>query len=116
VQHSTVHGTWLRDAPAKAASAAGHPCRGSDPFLFNEYDASWLKQIEIYFSIVQRKALPPDDFPRLEAVAERLSGFERYYESIAEPFEWKFTRADLTALIARMRARYAQTQPLQLAA
>ena len=78
--------------------------------------ASWLNQIEIYFSIVQRKALTPNDFPCLEAVAERLFGFERYYESIAKPFEWKFTRADLTALIARMRARYAQTQPLQLAA
>jgi len=78
--------------------------------------ASWLNQIEIYFSIVQRKALTPNDFPSLEAVAERLFGFERYYESIAKPFEWKFTRADLNTLLARMRARYAQTQPLPLAA
>jgi DDE superfamily endonuclease len=78
--------------------------------------ASWLNQIEIYFSIVQRKALTPNDFPCLEAVAERLSGFERYYESIAHPFEWKFTRADLNALMARLRSRYAQTQQLKLAA
>ena len=78
--------------------------------------ASWLNQIEIYFSIVQRKALTPNDFPSLEAVAERLFSFERYCESIAKPFEWKFTRADLNALIARMRARHAQTQPLPLAA
>ena len=60
--------------------------------------------------------LTPNDFPCLEAVAEGLFGFERYYESIAKPFEWKFTRADLYALIARMRARYAQTQPLPIAA
>jgi hypothetical protein len=53
--------------------------------------ASWLNQIEIYFSIVQRKALTPNDFPCLEAVAERLANFERYFESIARPFEWKFT-------------------------
>jgi hypothetical protein len=78
--------------------------------------ASWLNQIEIYFSIVQRKALTPNDFPCLEAVAERLTNFERYFESIAQPFEWKFTRADLNALIARMRARYRQCQPLKLAA
>ena len=52
---------------------------------------------------MQRKVLTPNDFPCLEAVAERLSNFERYYESIAHPFEWKFTRADLNALIARMR-------------
>jgi hypothetical protein len=78
--------------------------------------ASWLNQIEIYFSIVQRKALTPNDFPSLEAVAERLTNFERYFESIARPFEWKFTRADLNALIARMRDRWAQTQHLKLAA
>jgi hypothetical protein len=78
--------------------------------------ASWLNQIEIYFSIVQRKALTPNDFPCRQAVAERLASFERYYESIARPFEWKFTRADLNQLIARMRARYARTQGLKLAA
>lgn len=58
----------------------------------------------------------PNDFPRLEAVAERLANFERYFESIAHPFEWKFTRTDLNARIARMRVRWAQSQPLKLAA
>lgn len=78
--------------------------------------ASWLNQIEIYFSIVQRKVLTPNDFPCLEAVAERLANFERYFESIAHPFEWKFTRADLNALIARMRSPYGVGQHLNLAA
>ena len=78
--------------------------------------ASWLNQIEIYFSIVQRKALTPNDFTCLEEVAERLSNFEHYFESIARPFEWKFTRADLNALIARMRACHSQSQHLTLAA
>lgn len=78
--------------------------------------ASWLNQIEIYFSIVQRKALTPNDFPCLEAVAERLSDFERYYESIARPFEWKFTRADLNALLARMQKHYGTGQRQKLAA
>jgi hypothetical protein len=78
--------------------------------------ASWLNQIEIYFSIVQRKVLTPNDFPCREAVAERLADFERYFESIAHPFEWKFTRSDLNALIARMRNRWTQNQQLGLAA
>lgn len=78
--------------------------------------ASWLNQIEIYFSIVQRKVLTPNDFPCLEAVAERLANFERYFESIARPFEWKFTRADLNALVARLRNRWSQDQHLKLAA
>ena len=50
------------------------------------------------------------------ALAFGLENFERYFESIAQPFEWKFTRADLNALIARMRSRYAETQHLKLAA
>jgi hypothetical protein len=61
--------------------------------------ASWLNQVEIYFSIVQRKALTPNDFPSLEALSDRLTRFERYYESIASPFEWKFTRKDLQAML-----------------
>lgn len=64
--------------------------------------ASWLNQIEIYFSIIQRKALTPNDFPSLEAVAQRLLAFERHYESIATPFEWKFTRRDLHALLHKL--------------
>jgi len=78
--------------------------------------ASWLNQIEIYFSIVQRKVLTPNDFPCLKAVAERLANFERYFESIAHPFEWKFTRTDLNTLIARMRNRWVQNQNLKMAA
>ncbi len=56
-----------------------------------------------------------DRLPCLDAVAERLANFERYFESIARPFECKFIRADLNALIARMR-RYWQSQNLKLAA
>jgi hypothetical protein len=58
----------------------------------------------------------PNDFPCLGAVAEQLANFERHFESIARPFEWKFTRSDLNALVARMRDRWARSQPLKLAA
>jgi len=64
--------------------------------------ASWLNQIEVYFSIIQRKVLTPNDFPSLEAVAQRLLAFERHYESIATPFEWRFTRRDLHALLHKL--------------
>jgi hypothetical protein len=64
--------------------------------------ASWLNQIEIYFSILQRKVLTPNDFPSLEALKERLFAFERHYEAIAKPFEWKFTRQDLSRLLGKM--------------
>jgi len=64
--------------------------------------ASWLNQIEIYFSIVQRKVLTPNDFADLDAVEARLLAFQARYELLAQPFEWKFTRADLRRLMARL--------------
>ena len=57
--------------------------------------ASWLNQCEIYFSIVQRKALTPNDFADLDALERHLLAFGRRYEQIAAPFQWKFTREDL---------------------
>jgi hypothetical protein len=66
--------------------------------------ASWLNQIEIYFSIVQRKVLQPNDFPDLAAVEQRLLAFARHYEQAAQPFEWKFTRHDLDRLLERLNA------------
>ena len=64
--------------------------------------ASWLNQIEIYFSIVQRKVLTPNDFSSLAAVEERLLAFQDYYEAIAKPFRWMFTRRDLAALLNKL--------------
>ena len=70
--------------------------------------ASWLNQIEIYFSIVQRKVLTPNDFDSLAAVAHRLNEFERLYNEIAEPFGWKFTRNDMNAWLERLTEREAR--------
>ena len=52
--------------------------------------ASWINQIEIYFSTLQRKALTPADFSSQDAVAARILGFQEHYQQIARPFEWKF--------------------------
>ncbi len=64
--------------------------------------ASWLNQIELYFSIVQRKALTPNDFDSLDALAERLLRFGEHYRQIAQPFDWTFTRDDLDHLLDRI--------------
>jgi hypothetical protein len=75
--------------------------------------ASWLNQLEIYFSIVQRKLLEPNDFEDLGQLARTLNDFERRWNEVAEPFEWNFTRDDLAALIERLTAHEPQ---LELAA
>jgi transposase len=64
--------------------------------------ASWLNQIEIYFSVVQRKVLTPNDFLDLAEVEQRLLGFQCRYQRAAVPFDWRFTRADLEQLLRRL--------------
>jgi len=63
--------------------------------------ASWLNQIEIYFSVLKRKALTPDDFASREAIAERILGFQDHYQQVATPFQWTFDRHHLERLLAR---------------
>ncbi len=64
--------------------------------------ASWLNQVEVYFSVVQRKALTPNDFQSLAELEDRLLGFQDHYERVAKPFEWKFTRRDLRRLLSKL--------------
>lgn len=64
--------------------------------------ASWLNQIEIYFSVVQRRVLTPNDFASLTLLEDRLLSFQSLYEKSAKPFEWKFTRQDLKRLLAKL--------------
>jgi hypothetical protein len=64
--------------------------------------ASWLNQIEIYFSIVQRKVLTPNEYPDLATLEKTLVDFQAHYERIAKPFDWKFTRTDLAEVLAKL--------------
>jgi transposase len=66
--------------------------------------ASWLDQAEIYFSVVQRKALTPGDFTSINQIRDRLAAFEILYNAIARPFNWRFTRTDLDDLLRRIDA------------
>lgn len=72
--------------------------------------ASWLNQIELYFSIVQRKALTPNDFGSLDELSERLLAFQARYAEIARPFQWTFTRADLDRVLAKVADRELHLQ------
>jgi hypothetical protein len=75
--------------------------------------ASWLNQAELFFSIVQRKALTPNDFASLDDLAQRLLTFGEHYRHLARPFEWTFTRQDLNRVLTQIADREAH---LQLAA
>ena len=64
--------------------------------------ASWLNQVEIYFSILQRKAISPNDFTDLDELSERIIGFQFRYNTTATPFDWTYTRDDLNAFLHRL--------------
>ena len=64
--------------------------------------ASWLNQIEIFFSIIQKKVVSPNDFASLEQLSGTLLAFVTRYNQTAKPFNWKFTATDLTDLLRRI--------------
>lgn len=78
--------------------------------------ASWLNQIEIVFSIIGRKVVTPNDFTNLEQIAERLAAFEDRYNTIAEPFDWRFTTDDLAQMLKRIADHDPAAPPLPAAA
>jgi transposase len=71
--------------------------------------ASWLNQCEIYFSVVQRKVVTPNDFYDLTDIENRLTAFQNLYNVAARPFDWKYTKKDLNALLTRIAAHETTT-------
>ncbi len=67
----------------------------SDPthriqFVYTPTHTSWLNQIELWFSILVRRALRRGNFPSLEALRERILAFIAYYNQTAKPFQWTY--------------------------
>ena len=62
--------------------------------------SSWLNQIEIFFSIVQRKVLKPLNVTDIPTLSKRLLDFQDYYPETARPFSWKFSADDLKNRLA----------------
>src|SRR5712692_2574054 len=100
---------WISDnCSSHRGERAAARLRGQWPTLtlvHTPNHASWLNQVEIYFSVVQRKVVTPNDFASLSELEYRLLAFQARYEKIAKPFQWTFTRTDLVALLARLKAK-----------
>jgi hypothetical protein len=97
VDNGTSHRGWT--AAARLSDAFPNAIMVHTPI-----HASWLNQIEIYFSIIQRKLLTPDNVASLEALAEQLAACETRYNQLARPFDWRFNRDDLKRLLGRIGA------------
>ncbi|MCA1701145.1 MAG: transposase [Actinobacteria bacterium] len=97
----------------KTSIARMHKVHDNAQLIHLPVHASWLNQAELLFSIVQRKALTPNNFGSLAELAQRLMDFGQHYRNIARPFEWTFTRHDLDRVLAKIAP---QPEPLALAA
>jgi DDE superfamily endonuclease len=100
---------WIVDnGSSHRGEAACNRLRKVDPriiLVHTPVHASWLNQVEIYFSIIQRKVLTPNDFADLDAVRMRLALYENLTNQHPKPFVWKFTRDKLANLLKRIAAR-----------
>ena len=86
----------LHNAAARQAflSDPSHPV----VFHFTPKHASWLNQIEIWFSILVRKVIRRGNFSSKEHLTTKISDFIAYFnETMAKPFRWTYQAKPLMA-------------------
>ncbi len=67
-------------------------------FVYTPRHASWLNQVEIWFSILARRALKRASFKSLDALRQRLEDFIKYFNAVlAKPFRWTYAGKPLQA-------------------
>ncbi len=67
-------------------------------FVYTPRHASWLNQVEIWFSILARRALKRASFKSVEALRQRLVDFIDYFNAVlAKPFRWTYAGKPLQA-------------------
>ena len=82
-------------APRKSSSGStAHP---RWRFQFTPTHASWLNQIEIFFSILWRRLLKHGIFTSEQDLAEQMLAFVETYNQTAKPFKWTYTGKVLEA-------------------
>jgi hypothetical protein len=69
--------------------------------------ASWLNQVEVYFALLQRKVLTPNDSVNVRELELRIRLYEELTNQQPRPFDWRFTKYDLFALLQRVAIREA---------
>ena len=93
------NGSSHRGQPSVERMRTRHP---TATLVHTPVHASWLNQVEIYFSVLQRKVLTPNDFENLDDMRATILEFQDYYSNIASPFEWRYTRTDLATLLSKL--------------
>lgn len=67
-------------------------------FVYTPKHASWLNQVEIWFSILVRRLLKRGSFCSVEELRQRISAFIDYFnKTLAKPFKWTYAGRPLVA-------------------
>jgi transposase len=101
------NGSDHRGQAAITRLASAHP---NAIMIHTPVHASWLNQIEIFFSVIQKKVVTPNDFTSLDELSATLLAFVGRYNQTARPFNWKFTASDLRDLMDRI-SKHNQQDP-----
>jgi hypothetical protein len=65
---------------------------------FTPKHASWLHQIELWFSILARKVIRRGNFTSVDDLQEKISQFIAFFnKTMAKPFRWTYTGKPLAA-------------------
>jgi transposase len=102
------NGSDHRGKAAITRLAKAHP---NAIMIHTPIHASWLNQIEIFFSIVQKKVISPNDFASLDDLSGTLMAFAGHYNQTAQPFNWKYTSTDLARLLDKINDRQPADPP-----
>jgi transposase len=105
------NGSDHRGQAAISRLRAAHP---NCIMIHTPVHASWLNQVEIFFSIIQKKVVSPNDFAGLDELSRTLLAFVDRYNQTARQFNWKFTASDLTGLLRRIGEHKQPAQPAAL--
>jgi len=99
----TVHIIWDNlnihyDGPTRRWSRFNRRNGGRFVFHYTPKHASWVNQVEMFFSIVHRQCLRNGDFHSVAELRAALLGFIGLWNSVrAHPFRWSFTGYPLHA-------------------
>jgi len=107
------NGSSHRGAAAVKRLTAAYP---NAILVHTPVNASWLNQVEVYFSLLQRKVLTPNDSVNLQELELRIRLYEELTNREPRPFDWRFTKYDLFALLQRLASREAASKPSRPAA
>lgn len=104
------------DHRGQAAASRLRKAHPNAVMIHTPVHASWLNQIEIFFSIIQKKVVSPNDFASLDQLSGTLLAFTSRYNQTATPFNWKYTACDLQRHLAAIPVAPAGQASLAAAA